>query len=126
MSRWPDLEALAYSWLSSELEPAEVATNVPSNVEELGGFVRVIRGPGRDDGVTDSPLLDVEVFHPDQGSAADLAEDARQAVHRLAGSVVDGALVDAVSTASGPVRVYYGPHVERYVASYRLHLRRIP
>lgn len=123
MASWPDVEALAVSYLRSVLA-VRVATNVPPDVETLPGFVRVSRGPGADDGITDSPLLDVETFAPTQGAAADLAEDARQAVHALSGHAVNGLLVDSTSTATGPVRVAYGPKVERYVASYRINLRK--
>jgi hypothetical protein len=125
MARWPDVEKLAVAYLNAALS-ARVATNVPADVDNLPGFVRVTRGPGSDDGITDSPLVDVETFAPKQGDAADLAEDAREAMHALSAVAVNGSLVDYVSTASGPTRVFYSPNVERYVASYRLHLRKRP
>ena len=123
MPRWPDVEALAVRYLNTALV-VRVATNVPADVDSLPGFVRVSRGPGSDDGVTDAPLVDVETFAPTQGVAATLAEDAREAMHDLAGTVVNGALVDAVTTATAPVRVAYSPNLTRYVASYRVTLRR--
>ena len=123
MASWPDVEALAVSYLRSALG-VRVSTNVPADVETLPGFVRVARGPGGDDGITDAPLLDTEAFAPTQGAAADLAEDIRQAVHALSGRAVNGLLVDSTSTVTGPVRVAYAPKVERYVASYRLNLRK--
>ena len=125
-SRWPDVQALAVSWLRVSLGLAlgEVATRVPGDVEQRPQFVRVARGPGSDDGVTDAPLLDVECFAPSEGAAWSLAEDARQVMHELTGRVVNGALVDSVSTSTAPVRVEYAPHVVRYVASYRLNLRK--
>lgn len=122
---WPILEAVAVKSLTAAL-PVAVSTDIPKDVQSAypDGFVRVVRGPGGDDGITDSPLLDVETFHPNRIEAAELAEVTRQAVLALAGRNVGGALVDAVSTASGPTWIFYGPHVERYVASYRLALRR--
>lgn len=123
MARWPDVEVLAVSYLKAALN-VRVATNVPSDVDSLPGFVRVSRGPGSDDGVTDAPLLDVETFAPTQGAASDLAEGAREALHALASVAVNGAFVDTVKTATGPTRVAYSPNVERYVASYRLTLRK--
>lgn len=125
MARWPDVEALAYTYLSAELG-VRVGTNVPTDVDSLPGFVRITRGPGIDDGITDSPLIDLESFAPTQGAASALAEDAREAMHNLTGSAVNGALVDSVTTATAPVRVDYSPNVERYVASYRLNLRKRP
>lgn len=125
MARWPDVEALSVAYLNAALA-VRVATNVPADVDDLPGFVRVTRGPGSDDGITDAPLLDVEAFAPTQGAASDLAEDAREAMHNLAGAAVNGSLVDVVSTATAPVRVEYSPNVVRYVASYRLNLRKRP
>lgn len=122
---WPILEALAVSWLSERLGVG-VSTDLPRDIETRhpGGFVRVTRGPGSDDGISDEPLLDVEAFHPDRVEAARLAQDARTAVHAMRASLVAGHLIDTVETASGPSWVHYGPNVERYVASYRLSYRR--
>lgn len=122
---WPDLELVAYTYLSSVLA-ARVVTVLPSNLETELPVVRVARGPGSDDGITDSPLLDVEAFAATRGQMWDLAEQARQAIHALAGTATGGALVDSVSTATGPTWVSYeNPAVQRAVASYRMALRQI-
>lgn len=121
--RWPILEKVAVAALNEALE-VRAGTKVPGDVETLPGFVRVSRAPGSDDGVTDSPGLDLETFAPSQNDAADLAEDCRQIIHGLRGTVAGGSLVDAVRTATGPVRVDYSPNVERYVATYVLDFRR--
>lgn len=118
---WPDVE-VAFIKILREGLGVRVADTVPDDVENLPGFVRVTRGPGSDDGVTDSPLVDVEAFHPVRGEAAVLAERARQVMH--AASNKHGVLVDSVATASGPTWVFYAPEVHRYVASYRVALRR--
>ena len=122
--QWPILETVVVRALNLTLLPVRAGTKVPSSVDTLAGFVRVSRGPGSDDGVTDSPLVDVEAFAPTQIAAAELAEDARQAMHGLKGRVYAGSLIDTVSTAVGPTRVDYSPNVERYVASYRIAFRR--
>jgi hypothetical protein len=138
MARWPDIHPLAIAHLRTVLgmPPGGVATEVPGGdaskvgsmewfVTEHGGFIRVARGPGSDDSVSDSFLLDVETFTGlTAGAGWTLAEDAREAMHDLAGAAVNGVLVDTVSTATAPVRVDYSPNVERYVASYRLNLRK--
>lgn len=119
---WPDVER-AYVTILSEAVGVRVATDIPGHVEDIpGGFIRVMRGPGADDGITDQPLLDVEAFHPDRHGAERLAEQARQAI--LDSPNREGVLVDSVATAGGPARVFYSPNVERYVASYRVRLRR--
>jgi len=122
---WPILEAVAVAWLNDRLSPTEVSTDLPDNVGQLEhGFVRVARGPGADDGVTDSPLLDVEAFHAERFKAAEIAERARAAAHAMTARLVNGTLIDSVNTTASPHWVYYGPNVERYIASYRVEYRR--
>ena len=100
--RWPDVELLAVRHFGASLT-ARVVTVLPSNLEaeiaEHGGVIRVTRGPGSDNKITDAPLLDVEVFTATRAQMWDLAEDAREAAHALAGIAVGGALVDTVNTA---------------------------
>lgn len=125
MARFADVEALAYSYLSAALD-ARVTTDIPSNLEQVVPLVRVVRGPGTDDGFTDSPLLDVECFTAagDRAGLWELSEQVRDALRSLAGNSVNGQLVDTVTTAAGPTRLDYGnPAVQRTVASYRLALR---
>lgn len=124
MARWPHLEKLAVAALTSG--NVRAATKTPDDLLALAeeGFHRVSRGPGSDDGITDSPLLDVESFGTTETQAWELAEDARQAVRKLRGRMVNGVLVDTVSTATGPVLVDWGnPGIHRYVASYRFAFR---
>lgn len=121
---WPALEAVAVRRLQG-LTGARVGTDLPPAVESLpSGFIRVSRGPGGDDGITDDPMLDVEAFHTSRISAWDLIEAARQSLLGLGGSAVEGDLVDRVATATGPSFVFYGPHVSRYVMALRVALRR--
>src|SRR5690606_29706674 len=134
MDRWPDIIPVVIHHLSSSLSlPAgRVATRVRADVDTLPEFVRVRRGPGSDDEVTDSFLIDVETFTLAPTStnltppkAWNLAEDARQAMSAMAGTSFSGALVDSVSTATSPTEIDYGnPKLIRYVASYRLRLRK--
>lgn len=128
-ARWPDVIPVVVSHLSSELGlvAGRVATKVRPDVDTLDAFVRVARGPGSDDEVTDSFLIDCETFTLSSAPATawPLAEDARQAMHALAGMVVRNVLIDSVSTATSPTEIDYGnPKVTRYVASYRLNLRK--
>jgi hypothetical protein len=122
---WPDVEATVRGYLAGVLA-GRVVTVLPSQLEASLPVTRVTRGPGSDDGVTDGPLLDVETFAATRGAMWDLAEETRQALHKLAGKAHGGVLVDTVTTAVGPVYVDYGnPAVQRAVASYRLALRQI-
>ena len=123
MMVWPILEPELVKHLSAELG-VRAGTRVPSDIDGLPGFVRVARGPGTDDGLTDSPLVDVETFAPTEIGAARLAEQARGVFHALKGGRrLAGILVDSVATATGPAALQYSPTISRYVASYRLHYR---
>lgn len=124
MDSWPMLERLAVAALTAHLKRGRPGVNLPDDVQNGDGFARVTRGPGSDDGITDAPLLDLEAFHSDRGVAWDIAEDARQILLSLTGTVLAGHLIDRVETATSPNWVYYGPHVERYASSYRIEYRR--
>lgn len=130
MDRFPDIIPPVINHLSSALSLplGRVATKVGADVDTLAAFVRVKRGPGSDDEVTDSFLVDVETFtlSTTPQTAWPLAEDVRQAMHAMAGTSFSGALVDSVSTATSPTEIDYGnPKLIRYVASYRLRLRKV-
>lgn len=127
--RWPNVVKASVIYLKAATGVRTVTT-LPENLTGNLPLYRVTRGPGSDDGITDSPLIDVETFTAageanDDDAMWDAAEDARQAMHALAGTVVNGALVDTVSTATSPTYVDYGnPAINRTVASYRLALRK--
>ena len=129
MSTWPDVipPVIAHLRTSLGLAPGMVATRVRADVDTIPRFVRVARGPGSDDFVTDSFVVDVETFTLTAApeDSWPLAEGARQSMHALAGRAVAGVLVDSVTTATAPVEIDYGnSKVVRLVASYRLHLRK--
>jgi hypothetical protein len=121
---WPNVELVVRAHLATALN-GRVVTVLPATLEDQLPVTRVTRGPGSDDGVTDSPLIDVETFAATRTAMWTLAEQTRQALHDLAGTSVDGVLFDSVRTASGPVWVdYENRKVQRAVASYRVTLRR--
>ncbi|WP_417220503.1 hypothetical protein [Arthrobacter sp.] len=102
----------------------QTGTKVPADVEQLAGFVRMARGPGTDDMVTDAPLIDVECFSTDYGTAEALAEETRQWFHRLNGRRIGVVLVDRARTSVSPAWVdYRNPATNRFVASYRIEFR---
>jgi|SRR5690625_5370130 len=122
---WPMIERVIIRALNDGLPSGRAGWNLPEAVEkEPGGFVRIARGPGSDDGTTDEPLIDVEAFHPKREKAWELAEESRQIMLALGATSAAGHLIDTSSTATSPNWVYYGPNVERYVASYRVGYRR--
>lgn len=122
---WPSAEVALVAYLRAETG-VQVATKIPGTLETLPRFIRVAKGPGSDDLVTDSTLIDVEVFAPVHADAERLAEEVRQAMHRLSGRKAGAVLVDRVRTSTSPMWVdYKNPATNRFVASYRLEYRQI-
>ena len=120
---WPSAEKALVIYLKAETG-AKVANKVPENLETIPLFIRIARGPGSDDLVTDSPLIDIEAFAPDYGAASDLAEQVRQAMHRLSGRKAGTVLIDRARTVSSPMWMdYRNPATNRFVASYRIEYR---
>ena len=127
MSRWPDIEKALVAHLRTETGGKRVGNLVPGDVETLPAFIRIVRGPGSDDLVTDSPAVDVETFAPTYGDAANLAEDVRQIFHALIGRRIGPVLIDRVRTILSPSWVdYRNPATNRFVASYRIEFRQEP
>lgn len=121
---WPDPETAVIGLLQGRIAGVHVADTVPGEVESEypEGFIRVTRGAGSDDGITDSPLMDLEAFHPDRIEAARIADEARQVM--LGAVNQTGVLFDRIQTISTPAYVFYGPNIERYVATYQVDMRR--
>lgn len=127
MSRWPDIEKALVAHIRTATGGKRTGNLVPADVETLPAFIRITRGPGTDDLITDAPSVDVETFAPDYGGAADLAEDVRQIFHALAGRRVGPVLIDRVRTNMSPSWVdYRNPATNRFVASYRIEFRQEP
>lgn len=125
---WPSAEIALVAYLKAETG-ARVATRVPPGVETIPRFIRVARGPGSDDLVTDSVLIDIESFTPevdaaDYANGVNLAEEIRQAMHRLTGRKAGAVLIDRVRTSASPTWLdYQNPGTNRFVASYRIEYR---
>ena len=120
---WASITKALVAGVRTDLQK-QCGTKVPDNVETLHEFIRLARGPGTDDLTTDAPLIDVECFSDDYGTAEALAETVRQWFHGLIGRRINGVLIDKVRTATSPEWLdYRNPGTNRFVASYRLEYR---
>lgn len=120
---WPDVEKALVPHLTQALG-VRAAVATPADLEQLPGFVRITRGPGEDDGLTDSAAVDVEAFAPTRAAAWALAEQARAVVLGLQGRRVGAVLFDSARTVSAPQWVdFRNPAVHRFVAVYRVAFR---
>lgn len=126
MYAYGDVEWVVVDYLRGQLAGGVlVATALPSSLETRLPAVRATAGGGSDDTLTDSALIDVESFAATREDSQGLSEQVRAAMHSMTANESTGQLVDAVSTASRPVWVdYEHPRVQRYVAVYRVNLRR--
>lgn len=121
---WPNLVTAYIAGIRDDLG-VRSAIAAPHKVEELDGFVRVSLGPGSDDTIFDSSLLDFDVFAPKYGDAYELAERLRVWVLSTQNKKLNGTQVGRVRTATSPTEVDWGnPNVTRFVYSARISSRR--
>lgn len=132
---YPDIETLLLDWLEAtypELAPGplgrRVDTETPANLQQLladdGVVVRVGLLAGRDDGVTDYSVVDVDVFADSRATAYAWAVGIRSQVtsgpHR-----VGSAVIDRVVTEEKPRRLpWEDENIWRFGATYRISARR--
>lgn len=101
-------------------------TPVGNKASAGDSFVKVNRTGGpRPTPVSDQPQLTFEAYHRRPDRAWDLAEDTRQAVHALAGTVIEGVNVKNVSELAGPADLPdpLFPDHSRYTFTLAVHLR---
>ncbi|WP_166140845.1 hypothetical protein [Nocardioides ochotonae] len=97
---FPDPEALLVTHLRDALG-VRVVTRVPNPRPDR--FVRVVRvGGNRRNLVTDSAMVVVEAWAPDDVAASELARLARAYVGALEGETVGGAFTRRVTEVAGP------------------------
>lgn len=118
---WPDLVEAYVGGVRAALGvPASISTK-NFKLEELPGFVRVTRGPGSDDKIYDSTLIDFDVITTSYDASHDLAERLREYVLSTHNTLVGGHPVGSVETASAPMEVDWGnPNLVRFVYSARI------
>lgn len=119
-----DIEYAAQLILRAALPAVRVVNELPADLEKKLPLVQVQITPGGgDDRVTDTALVDIDVFAGTRTGMWDLARDTRAALLAAAGQHVPGArvVIDSVDTAQRPAPVPYGtPAIRRAVATYAL------
>jgi hypothetical protein len=129
---YPDIESLLIDLLADfgtvdTVTPADLATVLP--------FIRISRIGGTDDRITDTARVDVDCFQSTRVLVQTMAEGVRQ--HLIAGPyvVLEGAVIDRITTLSGPFEVAWGASgsrstsrgydpIRRFTASYTVTARR--
>lgn len=117
---FPDIEDVALTLLTP-VGPTALAT--PERITPP--LIVIRRTGGLDDMITDTPRIQVDCFGANRRQAADLAEQCRQVVLASPATGFAHTSIDQAWTESAPIFVPYGDlSVQRYVATYRLALRR--
>ncbi len=103
-----------------------VGTDTPATMDSTTlPFIRIRRVGGGDDGISDLPVVDVEVFHSTAATGESLAEAVRQWL--TAGAVPYSTLgvIDRVEVLTGPQELpWTDARIRRFGATYRLTARR--
>lgn len=127
---FPDVEEALMTLLGALLpDPTFCDTVTPADLQLKLPWIRIIRIGGRDDFVTDTARVDVDVFAggTDPRSVAwPIAERARQVL--LSGPHVVGEVtIDKVITTTAATEIPWDdPEVRRWTAAYEVSCRRTP
>lgn len=104
---------------------APVGTTVLATPEIITPPLVVIRRiGGADDTITDTAWIQVDTFGATRRTAADMAEQCRQLILAAPATGFGHASIDQTWTESAPSFVSYDRNSQRYVATYRIALRR--
>lgn len=120
LTAFPDAEDVGLELLATA---GDVRLATP--VDLVPPIIVVRKVGGTDDGITDRPRLEVQVYESSRVAARDLAEQCRQIVLAAPATQVAGVSIDKTATETSPTFVDYGIRtVHRYIATYRLEYRR--
>lgn len=120
-----DVEAAVVAYLPVQVPSlVGVSVELPNDLKTRVPFALVTRVGGSDDYITDTALVDVDVFGTTRVQALEAARAVHNAMMHLRHSSVNGVLIDLVETETGPSWVNWADeNVQRYVMSYRIDSR---
>lgn len=120
-----DVEAVLVAYLPVAVPSlAGVSTDLPNDLINQLPYAQVTRIGGGDDYITDSAIVDVDIYGGPRLAAHDAARLVHAAMMRLRHTAVNGVLIDLVTTNHGPMWVNYtDENIHRYVASYNIDSR---
>lgn len=122
---YADAEAVVVAYLTAAVPSlAGVSVELPNDLLQHLPYVRVTRVGGGDDYITDSALVDIDVFGSTRVQASDAARSVHNSMMHLRHTSVNGVLIDLVETQTGPSWVnWQDENIQRYVMSYRIDSR---
>ena len=118
-----DIELSLVTWVKTLDGIVDAGNRTPADFTGKLIYVRVVNLGGPDDGITDSPRIDIDVFASGRTAARDAAEMIRTALRpRLR---VGSAIIDSVRTVTSPRELpWSNEKIKRYSATYAIGLRR--
>jgi hypothetical protein len=118
---YKDIEANLVAWVKTV--PGVVGSGTVLKTDATLPFVRVAKLGGTDDGITDAPLVDFDVFAATRSQARQIAEEIRD---RLRPRIRAGsAIVDSVRTSVSPRSLPWdNSNIQMNGATYAIGLRR--
>lgn len=121
---YADVEQVLVAYLPASIPSLTAAVETPNTLLQSLPFVQVTRIGGGDDYITDSALVDLDIFSTSRANASATARLVHNAMMHLRHTAVGGVLIDHVETISGPFWVnYQDENVQRYVSSYLIESR---
>lgn len=118
MTGYPDVETLLIDDLDAY---GTTGTVTPPDLQAHLPFIRVRRAGGSDNGRSDAPRVDVEVFAATRAIGFGVAETIRD--HLIHDFAVPS--IDRVTTETGPQELpWEDPDIRRWLVTYRVVTRR--
>lgn len=125
--RHPSVGRIVKAALLAAFAPGDVVVGRRVPVPRPTRFLLVTRlGGTRGTAVSDRPRLSVEAWAADPDAAEDLAQKAREAIHRLAGTTTGGVIVYRVADVSAPQDLPHPSGQPRMAFTVELHVRTAP
>lgn len=123
-ARFAGAQELLIGWFSGLSGVNGASTKTPADLLAVVPFIRVMRIGGMDSRVEDHATVDIDCFAANEIDAEALAEMVREQMIGLNNRVVDGHLIDYVSTVVAPAWIDWADeNVQRYVATYEICVR---
>lgn len=121
---YADVEQVLVAYLPAAIPSLTASVETPNTLLQSLPFVQVTRIGGGDDYITDSAIVDLDIFSTSRANASALARLVHDAMMHLRHTAVGGVLIDHVETETGPMWVnYQDENVQRYVSTYRIESR---
>lgn len=119
---FPNVEALIVALIDTTGLVAGVGSDLPQNLQYRLPYVLVVRSGGPDDGVSDFPLVDAEVYAARKANGRRLSEQIRQRLLRD----LPGWPIDRIETVGAIQELPFGTrNVRRWTNTFRVTTRRI-